>query len=622
MTQGFAHALTPQTQKSAVPFIQRKAKLGAVNDPLEYEADAVAARVVTGQSAGAISVASGGVQRKCAACQAEEEEHLQRKAVAGVGQVPPSKAEGAAQAVATGGRPLSAAQRRYFEPRFGRDFSGVRLHDHAAAREAAQTIGARAFTWQNNIGLGAGDAASDAKLLAHELTHVAQQLPHVARQAAPFHSRTFHDDEGGDLLDYFETVQNQPTQTVDGIVGSVDRRVEAPARGARPREVTHRGRVGNIRLTPDGRVIVPYRIQFQSALTASSQGICTDPPTATAVPQLPPAKFTRIQNEYIAAMNRGLNNRFALRVTGCTNDQSFSNRLIPIVITAEAVTNAADRTIRIVNRGGRADAANVCAGDFSTLLPIHEGGHQALGAPDEYQEYDQALIARVNAPPQPLHWERPERVRTDMSYMNSQDDVGGNGLFHERHFRFAQVFVEAALRGQGCSVDLVRTGSPPPEFRVDATVGSTSLNNGTSPLALSLFAGISIPTSVSRRLSLSLGAQGQAFLNTNPRIQDAFMLGLRAGIHLQSNPGSFGVGGGVFGSVGGLYQPGSSSDPTVTSRSQGYGEVGANVGIHSGMVLGGTNFRLGVEGATGRELSSSPDALQWYRAGITFGLSR
>src|SRR5262249_50766192 len=61
--------------------------------------------------------------------------------------------------------------------RVGADVSGARLvsGDHAA--QAADALGARAFTVGNRVFFGAGnDAATDGgELLAHELAHVAQQ---------------------------------------------------------------------------------------------------------------------------------------------------------------------------------------------------------------------------------------------------------------------------------------------------------------------------------------------------------------------------------------------------------------------------------------------------------------
>lgn len=78
-----------------------------------------------------------------------------------------------------GGRALSKKERAFFEPRFGVDFSNVRLHEHARADAATRAIRAQAFTLGTDIVLGAGyytpGTQAGKTLLAHELTHVLQQ---------------------------------------------------------------------------------------------------------------------------------------------------------------------------------------------------------------------------------------------------------------------------------------------------------------------------------------------------------------------------------------------------------------------------------------------------------------
>lgn len=77
------------------------------------------------------------------------------------------------------GRPLDSATRSFFEPRFGQDFSEVRLHTDATAADSARKLNALAYTFGNNVVMGAGQFAphssSGQRLLAHELTHVLQQ---------------------------------------------------------------------------------------------------------------------------------------------------------------------------------------------------------------------------------------------------------------------------------------------------------------------------------------------------------------------------------------------------------------------------------------------------------------
>lgn len=69
--------------------------------------------------------------------------------------------------------------RHYFEPRFGYDFSQVRVHTDAKAAESARAVNALAFTVGRDVAFGAGQYAPGTtegkRLLAHELTHVVQQ---------------------------------------------------------------------------------------------------------------------------------------------------------------------------------------------------------------------------------------------------------------------------------------------------------------------------------------------------------------------------------------------------------------------------------------------------------------
>ncbi|MFZ1218004.1 MAG: DUF4157 domain-containing protein [Chthoniobacterales bacterium] len=77
------------------------------------------------------------------------------------------------------GQPLDSETRAFMEPRFGHNFSDVRLHTDTRAAESAQAVNALAYTVGSNIVLGRSDLASGTrqgrKLIAHELTHVIQQ---------------------------------------------------------------------------------------------------------------------------------------------------------------------------------------------------------------------------------------------------------------------------------------------------------------------------------------------------------------------------------------------------------------------------------------------------------------
>ena len=78
-----------------------------------------------------------------------------------------------------GGSPLPTGTREFMEPRFGADFSAVRLHTGKEAAQLNRMVNAQAFTHGQNIYLGEGktnlESSEGKHLLAHELTHTIQQ---------------------------------------------------------------------------------------------------------------------------------------------------------------------------------------------------------------------------------------------------------------------------------------------------------------------------------------------------------------------------------------------------------------------------------------------------------------
>ena len=74
---------------------------------------------------------------------------------------------------------LKDDERRFYEARFGRDFSDVRLHTGGPAGQLARAVEAHAFTFGRNVVLGDGVQAAgpgtERRVLAHELAHVIQQ---------------------------------------------------------------------------------------------------------------------------------------------------------------------------------------------------------------------------------------------------------------------------------------------------------------------------------------------------------------------------------------------------------------------------------------------------------------
>ncbi len=77
------------------------------------------------------------------------------------------------------GRPLDRETRNSMEPRFGQDFSTVRVHSDARAAESARAVNALAYTVGSDVVFADGEfrpsEPQGQTLLAHELTHVVQQ---------------------------------------------------------------------------------------------------------------------------------------------------------------------------------------------------------------------------------------------------------------------------------------------------------------------------------------------------------------------------------------------------------------------------------------------------------------
>ena len=122
---------------------------------------------------------SSGPEGECPECKKKREAgaKLQRK-----GARPTCHSESSATAppivhdvLRSSGQPLDTAARAFMEPRFGYDFSRVRVHTDSQAAKSAEAVNAQAYTVGSNVVFGAGRGPSHQQLLAHELAHVVQQ---------------------------------------------------------------------------------------------------------------------------------------------------------------------------------------------------------------------------------------------------------------------------------------------------------------------------------------------------------------------------------------------------------------------------------------------------------------
>ncbi len=119
---------------------------------------------------------SPGLAGECDECR-KKGPTLQRRSMPGSEptEVPPIVYE----VLRSPGQPLDAATRAFMEPRFGHDFSHVRVHTDARAAESSQAVNALAYTVGQDVVLGAvrysPETSEGRGLLAHELTHTIQQ---------------------------------------------------------------------------------------------------------------------------------------------------------------------------------------------------------------------------------------------------------------------------------------------------------------------------------------------------------------------------------------------------------------------------------------------------------------
>lgn len=167
--------------------IQAKLAVSEPGDSLEREADRIADQMMRSSAARDADSAAG--DRPHGRDSAKPDAPLSVGSTRMPQQASPAADEAAALADVTdyvtasrgAGRGLPRDTRGFFESRFGRSFGGVRVHDDAASADAADAIGARAFTAGEDVYFARGEygphSASGRKLLAHELVHTLQQAP-------------------------------------------------------------------------------------------------------------------------------------------------------------------------------------------------------------------------------------------------------------------------------------------------------------------------------------------------------------------------------------------------------------------------------------------------------------
>lgn len=333
------------TRASGQASIQTKLTVGAAHDPYEEEADQIAEQVMRSPAATFTAPSSGGdsgnnkpsVQRS-----PDEEEEIQTKPLASLITPRLQRAapvleeeeiqrettdeeelqtrrtsaadsfevgddfENRVAATRGGGSPLPAETRSFMEPRFGADFSSVRLHAGTESAELNRTVSAQAFTLGSDIYLGPGktDVTSDAgkQLLAHELTHVVQQggVNQVQRAWQEEDDRVQVNVESASSNNGAQAVETAAAgRSTDQLGGADKPRESLTASDAAPTDQLTQPRQLSEQTAPEEKpVSAPAQAtQVTSPPAASSE----TPAAATAKPRAADGKMSAAAEEDLAA---------------------------------------------------------------------------------------------------------------------------------------------------------------------------------------------------------------------------------------------------------------------------------------------------------------------------------
>ena len=171
--------------QTALSSVQTKLAVNTPGDKYEVEADHMADKVMRmsvtgkhGHKKDLETLPKNSIQRKESNTTSSTEEHAQQGGN-NTASFTSAQTESAIKNKTSGGQSLPAETRSFMEPRFGKDFSSVRIHHDQGAGQMNEQLNAKAFTYQNHIFFGAGQyqpqSPQGKQLLAHELTHVVQQ---------------------------------------------------------------------------------------------------------------------------------------------------------------------------------------------------------------------------------------------------------------------------------------------------------------------------------------------------------------------------------------------------------------------------------------------------------------
>jgi Domain of unknown function (DUF4157) len=582
--------------------IQPKLSVGAVDDPFEREADAMADRVMRMPE-------TSFIQRKCAACEHEEEKihrkitpFIQKQSIGSEGGQASESVSNQIENSRGGGSRMSENTLSFMESRFGADFSDVKIHTDSNAVQMSRELNAQAFTVGSDIYFNSGKYAPDSDsgkhLLAHELTHTVQQGGGVERKV----QRT--GDTGTSV--YEERVSSTSTSSGSpGVTrGTIERTEYTDASHS---SQIHQANVNVIFDANNCTITIPKKVKFENHSTTTTT--CGDVSGAVADPVSPvsAAAFEENKNNFLRANNEGLNGWFRLRLTNAPN-HPCNDRNMAIVVQATEVTSDPDVTVVITANRGRSyvsgdDTRCVLCNNPSYDVMVHESGHMTLGHGDEYSERSRRSAAS-------------ERL-TDSSRMAQ---VGPERLqvFHERHFAFVPEFIRHII--PGCTASLIYGDRPRFTPIFYSNFGMGYLGGGLSGLYYTAGLDMGIPLDTLRRTQILIGPHVSGLLDvSNERIM-ALLYGVRLGMMGTFTPTIFnqqlpiGVGlhtelgrGHTFSSRGGV-------NPFPTDFT--YMELGGSLNLR----LPGSGIpNFGLDTGIGALDLNSPTTIPYIRLGLIVG---
>jgi len=218
------YQLAEKRKSGSRSVIQTSLKIGQPGDKYEQEADAVAEKVMMMSDSDTVQMQpveeeEDIMQPKLRMQPIEEEEMIQTMSENDGGVASPEVVQ-QLNSTKGSGQPISTETNQFMGKAFGADFSGVKIHAGSDAVQMNQQLGARAFTHGNDIYFNNSEynpeSSNGKRLLAHELTHVAQQNGGIKRYL-------IQRDLRSDFSNQWGPAQTQLNVMYGGIGGVIDR---------------------------------------------------------------------------------------------------------------------------------------------------------------------------------------------------------------------------------------------------------------------------------------------------------------------------------------------------------------------------------------------------------------